>query len=223
MKLAHLLVPRARAVEEGLARLRAAGVEPVPNLWQITLGVYRMWWRLLTRSETIGTSSDPVRPTLRARVLHFRPFRFPFLLREQAVNPADFSGLASPPERIVRHLLGAHHDQNQFVYDLQLLSCFPGVLEDLQARTERVLSGEDPRGEWLRDLVVHEGYHERLADTVARFLEGEDGLSPAEAEDPDISFSAYLRWCKEQPETPLQTWSAIREGRISFSAHEASA
>jgi hypothetical protein len=218
-----MVLPRARGVEEGLARIRAAGIEPVPNLWQVTLGVYRMWWRLLTRSETIGTSEDPVRSTTRARLLYFRPFRFPFLLREQAVNPADFSGLASPPERIVRHLLGAHHDRNQFVYDLQLLSCFPGVLDDLLERAQRVVSGEDPRAEWLRDLVVHEGYHERLVDTIQRFKAGDDGLTEDEAADPDISFDAYLRWCASQPATPRETLTAIREGRISFAPYEAHA
>ncbi len=182
-----------------------------------------MWWRLLTRSETIGTSADPVRATKRAHLLQFRPLRFPFLLREQAVNPADFSGLASSPERIIRHLLGAHHDENQFVYDLELLSCFEGALEDLLVRARRVVSGEDPRAEWLRDLVVHEGYHERLVETVERFLAGDAPLSPREAADPDISFSAYLHWCESQPGTPRETLEALRAGRLSFAPYEARA
>jgi len=221
VKLSYLLLPHARRVEEGLARLAAAGVEPVPNLWQISLGVYRMWWRLMSRSDTIGTSADPVRSTLRARLMYARPLRFPFLLREQAVNPADFSGLASSPERILRHLLGAHHDQNQFVYDLEILACFPGKLEELHERTRRVVEGEDPRAEWLRDLVVHEGYHDRLLDAAERALVGDFSVSDEEREDPDISFDAYLRWCAEQPQTPAATLAALRQGRLSFARYEA--
>jgi len=220
MTLAHLLLPRSRAVEAGLERLRAAGVSPVPNLWQVTLGVYRMAYRLLTRSEEIGTSQDPVRSTLRARLLAPRPLRFPFLLAERAVAPADFSGLASPPERLVRHLLGAHHEENQFVYDLELLGCFPGALEDCLARARRVVSGEDPRAGWLRDLCVHEGYHEHLVDALERALAGELRATERERRDPDISFGAYLRWCAAQPETPAATLTALREGRLSFGPTE---
>jgi hypothetical protein len=218
---ARFLVPRARDIEAGLARLREAGVDPVPNLWQTTLGVYRMWWRLLTRSDTIGTSQDPVRPTLRARLLYARALRFPFLLREQAVNPADFSGLASSPERIIRHLLGAHHDHNQFAYDLEILGCYPGTLDELHGSVRAVVTGESPRAEWLRDLVVHEGYHERLLDAVTHALRGEVPVSAEERDDPDISFLAYLRWCARQPATPKATLSAILAGELSFAPFEA--
>ena len=221
MSLAHLLLPRARHVEEGLARLRRSGVSPVPNLWQVTLGVYRMWWRLLTRNETIGTSVDRPRRTLRARLLFMRPIRFPFLLLEQAVNPVDFSGLASTPERIRRHLLGAHHDQNQFAYDLEILACIPGALEDLHRRVLGVVTGADPRAEWLRDLVVHESYHEHLLAAVEHALGGDVMLSASEREDPDISFAAYLGWCASQPATAAETLSAIRRGEVTFAAHGA--
>lgn len=219
MKLDRLALPHARQIEAGLERLRSAGVTPVPNLWQVTLGVYRMWWRVFTRSDGIGTSTDAPRPTLRARLLLPRPVRLPFLLYERAVHPTDFSGLASTPERVQRHLLGAHHDQNQFSYDLEILGCYPGALEELHGRVLDVVHGGHGRAEWLRDLVVHEGYHERLLEAVEGALRGDSSLSAAERDDPDISFDAYLRWCAAQPTTPRQTWPAILRGEISFAPH----
>lgn len=206
-----------RRVEANLARVAESGLVPhAPNEWQIGLGVLRMWHRVLFRPETIGTcTQDPVRRTWRARLLERRPLRFPFLLAERAVAPLDFSGLASPPERIIRHLLGAHHDGLQFAYDLAILSVHPGTLEALAARAAAVVDGSDPRGEWLRDLVVYEGYHERLLASAEAALERGVRL-PAELDaDPDVSFIGYLRWCAAQPETPAATLAAFRRGVYS--------
>jgi hypothetical protein len=207
-----LLYPRR--IEHNLRCAQEAGlVETAPNLWQITLGVLRMWHRLLFRPDTIGTSRHGApRPTWRARMLKPRPVRFPFLLMERAVAPLDFSGLASPPERIVRHLLGAHHDANQFAYDLELLSCHEGKLEELLERARRVVHEDTPRSRWLRDLTVFEGYHERLLAAVERAVEHGVTLSDADRDDPDISLSAYLGWCARQPRTPAETWAARRIG-----------
>jgi hypothetical protein len=205
-------------IEANLSLAREAGlVDAVPNTWQITLGVVRMWHRLLFRSDTIGTSRDhAIRPTLRARLLATRPLRFPFLIAERAVAPLDFSGLASPPERIVRHLLGAHHDGNQLAYDLELLSCHPGELANLHERVYDVVFSDTPRSRWLRDLTVFEGYHEKLLAVVQEALENGVPLSEAERNDPDISLSAYLRWCARQPRAPLETWAAMRIGVYSI-------
>ena len=207
-------------VERGLERVRAAGLVPdVPNIWQVTLGVVRMWHRVAFRSETVGTSTRfPVRPTLRARLLHLRPIRFPFLLRERAVAPLDFSGLMSSRERIIRHLLGAHHDGNQFVYDLSLLACHDRgekneALRELLLRARAVVSGEDPRAEWLRDLVVFERYHEELVRAAEAALAGRLRIEEPDASNPDITFEAYLGWCARQPATPEATWAAKRSGR----------
>ena len=130
---AFLLLLRPDRVRFNLEAVRQAGlVERVPNLWQIELGVLRMWHRIAFRPETIGMSAaHPVRSGWRARLLEKRPLRFPFLLREGSVAPWDLSGLLSTPERLVRHMLGTHHDGNQFVYDLQMLSIHPGCTEDL--------------------------------------------------------------------------------------------
>ena len=207
-----LLYPRR--IEENLRRAEAAGlVEAAPNLWQITLGVLRMWHRVLFRPDTIGTSRGaPPRPTWRARMLASRPVRFPFLLMEEAIAPLDFSGLASSPDRIIRHLLGAHHDENQFAYDLELLSSHEGKLEELRERARRVVADDSPRSRWLRDLTVFEGYHERLLAAVERAVESGVALSDVDRDDPDISLSAYLRWCARQPRTPAETWAARRIG-----------
>lgn len=213
---AFLLFPET--IGENLERVAASGmVERTPNRWQIGLGVLRMMHRVVVRPETIGTcSADPVRPTWRARLLDNRALRFPFLVAERAIAPLDFSGLASSPERVIRHLLGAHHDKMQFVYDLSLLSVHPGKLEELRERCRAVLEGDDPRSEWLRDLVVYEGYHERLLASVDAALA--DGLHlPADEEnDPDVSFTGYLRWCAAQPETPEATRAAWKAGEYTI-------
>jgi hypothetical protein len=209
----YLLLTRPRQVQEQLQAVQAAGVvEQTPNLWQIELGVVRMWHRTLFRSETIGTCANPVRNTWRARVLRRRALRFPFLLRAKAIAPWDMSGLAQPSDRLIAHLLGAHHDATQFVYDLQILRAYPGALEKLRARLDRVLDGSDPQAEWLKDLCVFEGYHSALSEGLDRILAGVDELAPADASDPDVSFFAYLRWCAEQPSTPAATLQALRAG-----------
>jgi hypothetical protein len=221
---ALLLFPRR--IAENLERAEKAGlVERAPNLVQVSLGVIRMWQRVAERPETIGTSSaNAVRPTLRARLFAHRPLRFPFLVRERAIAPLDFSGLASSRERILRHLLGAHHDANQFAYDLELLAIHPGAREELYERVRRVVNGEDPRAEWLRDLVVFEGYHENLLAAVEGALaSGRVRLAPHEAEDPDISFTGYLRWCARQPATWGEALPALVRGEIDLGAHQAAA
>lgn len=212
------ILVRPGQVARNLDRIRAAGiVEPVPNLWQICLGVLRMWQRIVFRPDTIGTCpGGRVRPTWRARLMHLRPLRFPFLLAERAVFPLDLSGLASAPERLVSHLLGAHHDGNQLSYDLRILACDPGRLEEVRARAAAVVERDTPRSRWLRDLVVFDGYHESLLRAVERALAGDFALPDDESRDPDIAFDAYLRWCAAQPETPQATWRAWRRGDLSF-------
>lgn len=219
---ARAALVRPREIDAALDRIRdrlrgTPRAGDVPNSWQIFLGVARMWHRVLFRSETIGMStSHPVRSTLRARLFAFRPLRFPFLLRERAVAPLDFSGLLSSRERVLCHLLGAHHDKNQFAYDLEVLSLHDGALEELYARVTRLLDADDSkRTRFLRDLTVFEGYHESLARAARRAIDGSLDLSDAERVDPDISFFAYLAWCARQPKTPEETWIALAGGRYS--------
>ena len=215
--LSRLVLIDAAGVDRALARLAETGAYPaVPNVWQITLGVLRMWHRMVYRSGTVGTSTRPVRPTLRARLFAPRPLRFPFLLAEGAVAPLDFSGLLSSRERVIRHLLGAHHDERQFAYDLEMLQHDPGALQELAARVREINHGRSPRAAYLRDLTVFEGYHDDLELAVERALKGDFGLSPAEARDPAISFAAYLAWCARQPDTPAATLRALRAGRFGL-------
>lgn len=217
MLLSKLLLFRPDRIADALARVEASGRVPnTPNTWQITLGVLRMWHRMFFRSETVGYSLDPVRAPLRAKLLALRPLRFPFLLRERAIAPLDFSGLLSERERVIRHLLGAHHDKNQFVYDLEMLSLQDGALEEVLVRARDVVDARDPRHAYLRDLCVYERYHEHLVDAVEAYLAGESRLTDAERRDPDVSFFAYLAWCAGQPPTPEETWSLLRRGRYSI-------
>lgn len=213
---AALLLLQPRVVAARLQQLQEAGIE-TPSLWQIELGVLRMWHRILFRPNTIGTCTvDPVRASWRAKMLFYRPIRFPFLLLERAVAPWDLSGLLSSRSRVLSHLLGAHHDQSQFAYDLEMLSWMPGALEELRTEVQRVLDEDTPQSRWLKDLVVYDHYHERLRDAVEQALSGEYSLNAADADDPDISFRAYLRWCARQPPTPAATFHAWREGRFTI-------
>ena len=198
-----------RAVE------RAGLVERVPNLWQLSLGVMRMWHRLLVRTETVGTCRRfPARSTWRARLLEYRAIRLPFLLVEGAVAPLDLTGLMSGPERLVLHLMGAHHDGEQFLYDLEILSCFPGALHTLHDQVCDLLASDTARTRWLRDLTVYQNYHEHLEAAVRAALER--GIADRGDADPDVTFRGYLRWCAAQPATPRQTYEALRRGRYSF-------
>jgi hypothetical protein len=214
---ARVLLIRPDAIEAALVRVAASGRVPrTPNSWQIVLGVLRMWHRILFRSETIGTSAtQPVRATLRARVLSLRMLRFPFLVAERAIAPLDPSGLTSSPERVLRHLLGAHHDGMQLVYDLELLEiAHPGWLEQLRTATRGVVEKDDARSRWMRDLCVYEGYHEHLLEAVERASRGELAVSAEHAANPDITFRAYLAWCARQPATPAETLALLRTGRF---------
>jgi hypothetical protein len=207
------ILVRPRAVLANLQRVRSAGVlDEVPEPWQLSLAVLRLWHRLIFRSETVGTSTGGVvRATWRARLFHPRAVRLPVLLASGAVVPLDFTGLGSSPERLIRHLLGAHHDAKQFAFDLEILAAH-GRLEDLEREVQAVVDDVHPRAAFLRDLVVFDGYHEDLLAAV-RVVRGSGTLlSPADARDPDTSFVACMRWCARAPGTPSATWRAWRDG-----------
>jgi hypothetical protein len=198
--LDRLMLLDPRRAQENLRLLQARGLAPESlTLVHITEGCLRMWSRVLFRGDTVGTSRDPVRDTWRARLLAFRPLRLLCLVAERAIAPLDMSGLTSSRERIIRHLIGAHHDGAQFTYDLELLSAHPGALEELRERTHAVVFGSDPRAEYLRDLVVFEGYHAALLARIDRAIAGDFGTEQAVVDDPDITLRAYLTWCAHAP------------------------
>ena len=218
--LSWLVLLAPRQVRRRLVEAGASGqVRRTPTVWQVTLGVLRMWHRVLFRSETIGTCTDfSPRQTWRARLLRFRPLRAPFLLWERAIAPWDQTGLLSSTERVRRHLLGAHHDRVQFAYDFELLLLRPGALEGVRDEAAAVVDGTHPRATWLRDLTVFERYHEELLTAAQAVLDGAPLLSPAEQTDPDISFYGYLEWCAAQPATPSETWRLYASGHYRFPA-----
>jgi len=190
---------QALQIESTLERVRAAGIVAVtPTTNDVARGILRMVHRLVFRSETIGTSrTHRPRGTWRARLFAYRPIRFPFLVAERAVAPFDLSGLASPPDRIIRHVVAAHHDGVQVAYDLELLALWPGKLAELRAALADVALHDSARSRWLRDLVVFEGYHESVLALVDAALRGEAILDAAQARDPDLSLVAYLDWCAQ--------------------------
>ena len=212
---ARLILIRPRAVLANLERVRAAGIlDAVPTPWQLSLAVVRMWHRLVFRTDTVGTSpAGRVRRTWRARVLAARAIRLPVLLAEGAVVPLDFTGLASTPERLIAHLLGAHHDGAQLAFDLEILAAH-GRLDDLYRAVDAVVTGADPRAGFLRDLVVYDGYHEALHAATAAARAGAAPSTGPAARDPDLSFVACMRWCARAPATPAATFAAWRAGRF---------
>lgn len=220
--LTRLLLLRPARVRRMLGEAEARGlIAEAPNEWQITLGVLRMVHRMISRPNSIGLSKDrPPRRGLASALLRNRALRFPFVLAVGAVRPWDLSGLLTRPKDLIRHLVGTHHDRHQFAYDLQILSLTPGALEQALEEALRTRDIDDARSRLMKDLCVFEGYHDRLAVAVERALEGDFQLTAEEAEDPDVSFEAYLRWCKSQPSSPRETLAAIREGRFAVSAGE---
>jgi hypothetical protein len=217
MILERVLLGDVAAIERRLAAIERTGVA-VPNTFQLSLGVLRMWHRILFRSETIGTARDrPVRGSPRARRLERRAVRFFFLMRERAIAPLDASGLRSSPARIARHLLAAHHDETQFLYDFELLGAERAVLERVWQDARAIADGRHPRSEWLKDLVVYDGYHDELAAAARAFLDGTLDVDARLRGDPDISFYAYLAWCRRQPATFRESLSTLR--RLGREAH----
>ncbi len=217
-----LLFPK-RIVSNLEKRVAIGLTKTPPNAWQLSLGVMRMWHRSLFRSETFGTSpTGTVRDNWRARLLFYRPLRFPFLVANAAIAPFDLTGLASTEDRIIRHLLGAHHDGNQFVFDLELLSAHEGALQDLVDRTKEILAGDDRHSRWMQDLTVFEGYHRDLLNAAKEALSGIQ-LSKEDFLNADMSLAGYLQWCAEQPASPEETWNSIRQGHFSFTSQVAEA
>jgi hypothetical protein len=221
--LERLLLLRPERIQQHLDAIARAPVAAphlakiggIPNRWQIAQGVMRMLHRILFRFNSIGLSRDnPVRKGLRARILQFRPVRAPFLFAANALHPLDLSGLLSTPRDIADHLVGTHHDRHQFAYDLQILRALsPETLAAVHARAREVVAGGSAKAAFYRDIVTFDGYHESLIDSMEAAMAGEERLSDAETEDPDVSFWAWLGWCKAQPETPTATFRAWRSGR----------
>ncbi len=212
-----LLHFRPREIRRRLDGLVEAGeISTAPTLWQLLLGVAYMWHRAVYRPETIGV--DPFatpRGTWRARLWRHRPLRAPALLFwKRAVNPLDHTGLGSSDAHMIRHLVGAYHPGDNFHYDLAILALAPDGLATLRRRTLAIVDGSAPDASVLRDLVVYEGYHERLLAAVDAWASG----SPPELPhvNPDTTLPAFLTWCAQQPRTPSETLAAIRVGDLSF-------
>lgn len=200
------------AVEDTLDLWRARHPgSPVPNLWQVCVGTVAMWHRIVFRSNTVGTCTDPVRTTWRAALLRPRALRLLPLLWEHSIAPIAALGLDARPPRIIHHLLSAHHDVGQCAYDLELLSLFDGGLAKLRNELVAVIDESHPRARWLKDLCVYVGYHERLLKDVDDAIAGV-ALDDAVKNDPDLSLSGTLAWCAAQPASPSnrsgQLWHA---------------
>ena len=214
----RILLISPSQVRQNLAHINRSALTPhTPTEWQIAVGVLRMWYRMIFRSNTIGISqTHRPRSNKWARFLQYRPLRLPFVLWEGSVIPWDLSGLTSSPDRLICHVVGTHHEDEQFVYDLEILSCYPNALSQLKHKVNAIVLGTDPRSEWLQNLVVYEAYHKNLLDYMKSIevSEWKVTLSPEAKRSIDISFYATLTWCSQQPLTPRETWIAWRQGTL---------
>lgn len=193
---------RPRRVQAHLAEVAAKRSQPAPALWQMLQWTGHMWRRVLFDLDSVGSGGGaPVRSTRRARFLQFKGFRAVALVAERAIAPFDMSGLATDESRVIRHLLAAHHDGMEFAYDLEMLSFRAGALDRLRLQVDSVVTGRHPRAQWLRDLCVYEGYHERLLDGVVLALAGRLPTSG----NPDTSFFAMLDWAIAKQAAPRAT------------------
>lgn len=216
----HLLLhPHPNRVADRLQKLAAMGiVDDPPNMWQLWLGATLVRHRALFRSETVGLSTEhPVRDTWRARLFQFRPLRSPFLLFGRRIHPHDTTGLATRRDHLIKHIIGAHHESDDFAYDLQILTTEPGALEELRDEARAVVSGDHPKAAFLRDLCVYEGYHEQVLATVEDWLE-RGGLEDPDRDhlNADKTLAGWLTWCSRQPPTLRDTLRAMRRGELSF-------
>lgn len=212
----YLLLWAPGRIERRLDALHARGVIPErPSLWQVWMGVLYMWTRVVLRPDTIGLSDgEPVRTTPGAERLQHRAWRLPALLKARAVNPLDQVGLGSSREHLLRHLVGAYHPGDNFLYDLQILDVEPGGIDELWARTRAIVDETDPDAVFYKDLVVYDGYHERLLAAVEAWRDaGRDGR---ELEHPDTTLPAFMAWCARRPDGLAETLAAMRQGDFTL-------
>ena len=210
-----LVLRRPRVAQRNLVALHERGViDGVPTPFQMLMGVLYMVYRLVFRSDTVGLETrQPVRDTWRARLLRWRPLRFPFLAWERVFNPFDLTGFGSRRDFLVRHLVGAHHAGDDAIYDLVLLLGHDDALDEVEARCRAVIEGRTAHDRFLADLCVYEHYHEHLLDVIHRVREGQ--LAPADADiASDTSLPGFVAWCLQQPPTLRAGWDALREGRL---------
>jgi hypothetical protein len=194
----------------------AGRIDKKPNLWQVSMGVFYMVHRILFRSETIGVDESPVRSTIGARLLRYRPLRFPFLLLTGSVDPIDLTGLAGTVEQKLTHLVGAYHPGDNALYDLECIAFDQEAIRKLQKDVESIVAEKTLRGRFLKDLTVYEGYHERLLSLVERALRNDYAPAADHVDHPDTTLRGFVRWCAAQEETPEKTLEALRQGRLRF-------
>lgn len=207
---------RAKRVQQNLEKLVGAGViHEAPTLFQSLCGVLYMLHRITQRPESIGIADAPARTNLRARILARRPIRAPFLIGSRTIRPWDLTGFASSPRFLRRHLVGTYHPGDNALYDLALLRAFPGELELLRAQVDEAMAGSTPRGRWLQDLCVYEGYHAHLSDLVDQALAG-DLDAKADGVASDATLQGYVDFLLSQPKDFSEAFAAMRKGEFKL-------
>ncbi len=211
----RLLLRDPPQVHTNLTALHGRGlIDEIPTDFQVAMGVAYMAHRIVLRPQTIGIAPDvPMRDTPRARWLSSRLLRLPFLVREGLIHPFELTGLATPPRTLRAHVVGTYHPGDNALYDLSLLAAHEGELDRLLEEVGDIVSGAHPRGIWLADLCVYEGYHDHLLGLVERSLTGD--LEPVDPNVPsDASLRGFVCFLCSQPRTPREALAALARGEL---------
>ena len=216
-RLYRFVLRNPERVEWHLEQLYKNGrIDQKPNLWQVTMGVMYMLHRMVFRPATIGLDDSPVRDTWRARLWHYRPLRFPFLIWKKAIDPFDLTGLSGSMARKHSHLVGAYHPGDNALYDLECMTVDPEAIRALREDVVAIITGQTSRARLLQDLTVYAGYHERLLHLIDRALAGDFAPADGHENHPDTTLRGFLRWCAAQPQSPEETLEAWTRGDLHF-------
>lgn len=195
------LYARPGEIRARLESLRAAGlVEEIPSRGQIFFGGLDMLRFVISPF---------------AREYYERKgisFTFHQLLRvlDDPVSMLDPTGFLSERDTIIGHLMQVVHLNP--VYDLQLMSMFPGGLDELERQVEAMVAGTHPRHRTISAIVEEPGYHAALLAYVRRYRRDPAAAPPvrqqgalrgdphaAAAERTFATLPGFLRYCRRLP------------------------
>jgi hypothetical protein len=135
-------------------------LEAVPTAWQMAMGSLIMLPVLYSESPRERVMS---RRTLLGQV----PLRAPLQALFCPQQALSSTGLLTPRDAIVRHVISVYHEEPALTYDLQLLESHPGGLDALEREAWAVAQGRRRWSRLLTQLVGGAGYHARVAELAA--------------------------------------------------------
>jgi len=149
-------------------------------------------------------------------------FGFHQLLRvlDDPVSMIDPTGFLSDRDTIIGHLMQVTHLNP--IYDVQILQCFEGGLDELERQLDQMLAGSHPRQRTIGAIVEDAGYHARLREWVRRYREDPSAVPPvreqtlradphfAAAERTFATLPDYLAYSARLPRDARSLWRRMR-------------